>query len=96
MGGELAASLSFARTPGACPLPSFPVYSDNYDGASLSRLVSRLFRHLWRRQWCDGEEGLLWEAPRATLVALRRLADGNGNDGSQNIDGRLSRIQLIT
>ena len=29
-----------------------------------------------------GEEG-----QRATLVALRRLAAGNGDDGTQNIDG---------
>ena len=27
------------------------------------------------------------EGQRATLVALRRLAGGNGYDGTQNIDG---------
>ena len=36
----------------------------------------------------EGAKGTLQqEVQRATLVALRRLAGGNGYDGTQNIDG---------
>ena len=40
-------------------------------------------RELPRRR-CGGE---VEDVPRATLVAFRRLAGGNGDDGTQNIDG---------